>query len=48
MRLAAVLFALPFVFLSIQAHAGSMVWLDSIEAGRAEANRSGKLLLVHF
>jgi YHS domain-containing protein len=48
MRLAAVLFVLPFVFLSIQVHAGSMVWLDSIEAGRAEANRSGKLLLVHF
>ncbi len=48
MRLAAAVFVFFFGLLSMEAQAGSMVWLDSIEAGRAEAQRTGKLLLVHF
>ena len=48
MRLAATFVVLIGGLLSLEAHAGSVIWLDNIEAGRAEANRTGKLLLVHF
>lgn len=41
-----------FVFIcslsALTAPADSIRWLDNIDAGRAEAQRTGKLLLVHF
>ena len=48
MRFSAVLLSLFLPLLATAANADTLVWLESIEAGRAQAARTGKLLLVHF
>ena len=48
MRLVAAVFIVICSLFTGVTHAGSIRWLDNIDAGRAEAQQSGKLLLVHF
>ena len=48
MRLVAAIFVFICSLSVGVTHAGSIRWLENIDAGRAEAQQSGKLLLVHF
>ncbi|MEC7696968.1 MAG: thioredoxin family protein [Planctomycetota bacterium] len=48
MRLVAAVFIVICSLFAGVTHAGSIRWLENIDAGRAEAQQSGKLLLVHF
>jgi len=48
MRLSAALLFLLLGCMALRADAGPLVWHDGIEEGRAEATRTGKLLLIHF